>query len=92
MAICLWAGAQGSREFTPTAEDQAALTALSNSFQQQYRDESNRLPLLNKKDYQQVYDDRWKSVKEVFDKQEIYTSKYAQEYLNAVVGEIVVKR
>jgi Zn-dependent protease with chaperone function len=89
MASCLWAGAQGNREFTPTAEDQAALTALSNSFQQQYRDESNRLPSLNKKDYQQVYEDRWKSVKEVFDKQEIYTSKYAQEYLNAVVGEIV---
>jgi len=89
MVSCLWARAQGNGEFTPAAEDSALLTGLSNSYQQQYRDESNRLPSLNKKDYQKVYADRWKSIKEVFDEQEIYTSRYAQAYLDAIVGEIV---
>jgi hypothetical protein len=36
-----------------------------------------------------VYKLRWDNVKEVFDKKEIYTSAPAQQYMNALVAEIV---
>jgi Peptidase family M48 len=75
--------------FSPSAEDLPLLTNLANSYQQRYKEESDRLPALNKKDFQEIYDERWKNIKEKFDKQEIYTSAAAQEYLDALVAEIV---
>ena len=91
MACCL-AGltveAQVSN-FSPSAEDLPLLTNLANSYQQRYKEESDRLPALNKKDFQEIYDERWKNIKEKFDKQEIYTSVAAQEYLDALVAQIV---
>jgi Zn-dependent protease with chaperone function len=86
MLCWLGAGAQG---FVPVKEDSAALTNLAGVYQQQYKEESDRLPALNKKDFQEIYDDRWKNIKEKLDKQEIYTSVAAQQYLDALVAEIV---
>ena len=43
-----------------------------------------------KKDYEELYADRWKNIKEKFDNQEIYTSAVAEDYLNALT-EVIVK-
>ena len=75
--------------FVPYPEDSALLATLSQQYQQQYKEECSSLPSLNRKDYQKIYDERWKSIQEVFDQQEIYTSAVAQSYLNALAGEIV---
>jgi Zn-dependent protease with chaperone function len=75
--------------FTPVKEDESLLTSLSGKYEQQYKEELEKLPAQNKKDLVEVYGDRWKNVKEKFDKQEIYTSSSAQDYLDALVAEIV---
>jgi len=80
--------AQG-KGFTPCPEDSALLVGLSQQYEQQYQEECDGLPSHYRKDYLKVYDDRWKSIKEVFDQREIYTSLVAQRYLDALVGEIV---
>src|SRR5579863_9893518 len=78
-----------SGDFTPVKEDSALLAHLFGTYQQQYKDELGQLPSRNRKDFQEVYADRWENVKEKFDKQEIYTSPFAQQYLDALVAEIV---
>jgi Zn-dependent protease with chaperone function len=75
--------------FSPAKEDQSMLTGLSGKYEQQYKEDLEKLPAQNKKDFLEVYADRWKNIKEKFDKQEIYTSTAAQEYLDALVAEIV---
>ncbi len=75
--------------FAPVKEDQSLLTSLSGKYEQQYKQELEKLPAQNKKDFLAVYADRWNNVKEKFDKQEIYTSSAAQEYLDALTAEIV---
>jgi Zn-dependent protease with chaperone function len=87
LMLC-WLGA-GAQDFVPVKEDGAVLTNLAGVYQQRYKEESDRLPALNKKDFQEIYDERWKNIKEKFDKQEIYTSTAAQEYLDALVAQIV---
>jgi len=86
IACCQGVRAQ-ARDFTPRPEDSALLVSLSHQYEQQYEEESGNLPSLNRKDYQKVYEERWKSIKEVFDQREIYTDAGAQAYLDALVGE-----
>ncbi|MBS1604738.1 MAG: M48 family metalloprotease [Bacteroidetes bacterium] len=62
---------------------------MSNNYLKLYLLEQEKLPSHNGKDYRMVYADRWKSIKERFDKQELYTSEAAQAYLDALLGEIV---
>ena len=88
MLTGLWGRTQGG-DFSPAAEDMALLSHLSVTYQQQYKDELAQLPPKNRKDFLDVYNERWENVKEKFDKQEIYTSPAAQEYLDALVAEIV---
>src|SRR6185437_4156873 len=76
-------------EFVPVPADASLLNKLSDGYQLDYKEESTHLPSENKKDYQDIYDERWKSIKERFDKQEIYTDPAAQAYLDALVTEIV---
>ncbi len=82
------AGAQG-KEFSPVAEDPALLTSLYSNYQQHYQEELRNLPSRNKKDFQDLYAERWKNIKEKFDKQEIYMAVFAQGYLDALAAEIV---
>src|ERR1700742_783684 len=76
-------------EFVPVPADESLLNKLCNGYQLDYKEELTHLPFVNKKDYQDIYNERWKSIKERFDKQEIYTDPAAQAYLDAVVMEIV---
>ncbi|MEP6951754.1 MAG: M48 family metalloprotease [Ginsengibacter sp.] len=75
--------------FSPVAEDAAFLKALSAKYEDHYRNELASLPKENKKDLEKVYKLRWDNVNEVFDKKEIYTSATAQQYMDALVAEIV---
>jgi len=81
--------AGATAEFVPVPADASLLNKLSDGYQLDYKEESTHLPSENKKDYQDIYDERWKSIKERFDKQEIYTDPAAQAYLDALVTEIV---
>ncbi|MEP6927143.1 MAG: M48 family metallopeptidase [Ginsengibacter sp.] len=78
-----------SQVFSPATENAAFFKALSTKYEDHYKDELSSLPKENKKDFEEVYKLRWENVKEVFDKKEIYTSAQAQQYLNALVAEIV---
>lgn len=85
---CPRTNAQGS-DFIPTTENSVLLTNLLAQYQQQYKDHLTQLPSANRKDYVEMYDERWKDIKERFDKQEIYTAADAQGYLDKLVGVIV---
>jgi Zn-dependent protease with chaperone function len=78
-----------SRDFSPAREDTVLLAGLYTHYLQQYKDELSRLPAANRKDFQAVYADRWKNIKEKFDQREIYTDAIAQEYLDALAAQII---
>ncbi|HEY4064836.1 MAG TPA: M48 family metalloprotease [Puia sp.] len=82
-----FADAQGS-DFSPLKEDSGALLRLLGACQRTYEEELDQIPSKNRKDFLEVYNERWENVKAKFDKQEIYTSVVAQEYLDALVAEI----
>jgi hypothetical protein len=90
-SLCLLpiAVAAQSQIFTPAAENQSVLKALTDKYESQYNEEVNSLPSKYKADYRDIYKSRWKNIKSVFDKKEVYTSPSAQQYLDAIVSEIV---
>jgi len=77
------------RTFWPAQQDSGLLTDLYIDLERQYKQDVDHLPSLNNKDYADLYAERWKNIKEKFDHREIYTAPAAQEYLNAIVDEIV---
>lgn len=77
-----------TQAFSPVPEDQALLTGLSAKYKKNYQEELDKLPAKYRKDFLDVYAERWKNVQEKFDKEEIYTSPFAQQYLDALVAEI----
>lgn len=78
-----------STVFSPAAENKQLLSSLMTKYEQHYRDGLTRLPPENKKDYEEIYQLRWYHIKEVFDKKELFTATTAQQYLDALVEEIV---
>lgn len=90
-ALCLlsMAGAAQSQIFTPVAQNEASLKSLVSKYELQYQSEMDGLPSKYKADYKEIYTSRWENIKSVFDKKEVYTSRSAQQYLDAVVSEIV---
>ena len=89
LVVCCPGVRAQEKGFIPYPEDSVLLAGLSEQYQQQYKQECDSLPSLYRKDYLKVYDERWKSIKDVFDQREMYTSAVAQRYLDALVGEIV---
>ncbi len=89
LACCHLGAAAQSRDFLPEKTDSVLLAGLSAKYQEEYKRELTQLPGVNKKDFQELYGERWKSIKARFDAQEIYTSAAAQQYLDALAGEIV---
>lgn len=90
-ALCLLpvAVAAQSQIFTPAAENQLVLKGLADKYELQYNKEVNGLPSKYRADYKDIYKSRWENIKSVFDRKEVYLSRSAQQYLDAVVGEIV---
>ncbi|MDR3714803.1 MAG: M48 family metalloprotease [Puia sp.] len=76
------------KNFYPTTEDTVLLARLAAQYQQHYKEELDKLPRKNYKDFADIYTLRWENVKEKFDKREIYTVPAAQRYLDAIVAEI----
>ncbi|WP_440134818.1 M48 family metallopeptidase [Chitinophaga sancti] len=89
--LCLlsMAGLAQSQIFTPVAQNEARLKNLVSKYELQYNAEIEGLPSKYKADYKEIYKSRWENIKSVFDKKEVYTSPAAQQYLDAVVSEIV---
>jgi Zn-dependent protease with chaperone function len=83
------AGHAQEKDFTPAAENTNLLTSLLDQYQQRYKDHLTQLPSTNRKDYEQIYNERWADIKQKFDKKEIYTAADAQEYLDKLVSIIV---
>jgi hypothetical protein len=77
------------KDFTPATENPTLLANLLNQYQQRYKDDLSQLPSGNRKDYVEIYGERWKDIQEKFDKQEIYTAADAQDYLDKLVSAIV---
>ena len=67
VVCCPGIRAQG-KGFIPNPEDSALMVSLSQQYEQQYKEECGNLPSHYRKDYLKVYDDRWKSIKDVFDR------------------------
>jgi Zn-dependent protease with chaperone function len=94
LILCFFIGSSSvartqTRDFSPTRQDSVLLSKLCSNYQQHYQEELNQLPSENKKDFKEIYGDRWKNIKEKFDKKEVYTDAGAQAYLDALVAEIV---
>jgi Zn-dependent protease with chaperone function len=75
--------------FQPATEDSVLLARLCAGYAAQYKQGLEQLPSDNRKDYQELYTERWQSIKTKFDEREIYTSAEAQAYLDALTAEIV---
>ena len=75
--------------FTPAAENELQLKSLLLQLEKKYFEEIAGLPADNKKDIVALYKQRWENVQEKFDKKEVYTEMAAQQYLDALVAEIV---
>lgn len=75
--------------FSPAAEDKQLLSSLFTKYEQHYQSGLTKLPAENKKSYEEIYQLRWDHIKEVFDNKELYTAPEAQQYLDALVEEIV---
>lgn len=75
--------------FIPAPENAVLLGNLSGQAEKLYKTELAKLPSKNRKDLEEIYKSRWDYIKSVFEKKEIYTSTNAQEYLDALVDEIV---
>jgi Zn-dependent protease with chaperone function len=75
--------------FAPAPVDTSLLTNLSAKYEKQYKQDMSALPSTNKKDFEEVYKHRWDNIKEKFDSKEVFTDKEAQQYLDALVQEIV---
>jgi Zn-dependent protease with chaperone function len=75
--------------FTPAGENPALLAKLFTQYQDRYKEHLSQLPSGNKKDYVEIYNERWKDIQARFDKQEIWTASDAQEYLDGMVGVVV---
>ncbi|WP_431214560.1 M48 family metalloprotease [Puia sp. P3] len=88
LSICLFSNAQ-NKAFVPEREDSVLLSRLSDNYFKIYEQEESKLPLQYRRDYRQIYADRWKSIKERFDKQEVYTPGPAQAYLDSLLEGIV---
>ena len=89
LVMCCPAVRAQDKEFTPATENAGLLASLLNQYQQRYQDDLRQLPSGNKKDYVEIYGERWKDIQEKFDKQEIYTAAEAQDYLDKLVSVIV---
>lgn len=78
-----------NQTFSPSIENIEFLKAQLTKSEKTYEDEIVSLPPQNKKDLAELYKSRWENVKETFDTKEIYTSSSAQQYIDALLKEIV---
>lgn len=74
--------------FVPGKPDESATVKLSELCKQRYTEDVKTITGKNKKDYLDLYERRWKSLKSRFDEHEVYTEAGAQVYLDKLVGEI----
>jgi Zn-dependent protease with chaperone function len=89
-AICIYhMGNAQVQAFAPAPENEAHLKGLLTTVEKSYQQHLSKLPSENKKDYLRAYGSMWEFIKEKFDQKEIYTADVAQQYLNALVAEIV---
>ena len=75
--------------FVPANESAALRKSIATSLEKQYQLDVANLPSENKKDLLKIYKQRWDNIQQKFDKNEIYTNLQAQQYLDALVAEIV---
>ena len=75
--------------FVPAPEDESLLKKLSGKYEEQYKAELAALPAQHKDDFKKIYQQRWEHIKSKFDEKEIYTATPAQQYLDALINEIV---
>ncbi len=75
--------------FVPEEDNPDFFLSLSKQYEQVYKNELNTLPSVYKKDYEKVYEQRWKHITSKFNNKEIYSGKEAQQYLDALTGDIV---
>lgn len=75
--------------FSPANENVTFLNTEAIAAKKRYSEDLADLPSKYKKDLLKIYQERWENLQEKFDKKEIYTEPGAQQYLNAIVTEIV---
>src|ERR1700735_2312751 len=77
------------KDFVPAEENAAILAKLLAQYEQHYEENLSQLPSGNKKDYVDIYSERWKDIQARFDKREIWTAVDAQVYLDKMVSMVV---
>jgi len=82
-------GLAQSSAFEPAGEDASLLKTLSANGEKHYKEDLAALPSKNKKDFEEVYKLRWNNIKEKFDSKEVFTYAPAQQYLDAMVADII---
>ena len=88
-AISNGLSAQEVSQFSPAPEDGATLQTALKDAEQRYQQTLSSIQGNYKKEYTEIYKQRWENVKETFEKKEVYTNTKAQQYLQSIVDEIV---
>ncbi|MFY0256177.1 M48 family metallopeptidase [Chitinophaga sp. 30R24] len=75
--------------FNPAPQSESKLKSLEQQFEANYKATLDQLPSKDKKEYVSLYNRRWENIKSRFDKKEIYTTAFAQQYLDELVHVIL---
>ena len=75
--------------FIPASINEEFLKKESATVEANYLQKIKSLPSQNKNDFSKIYKERKEFIRGFFDSKEIYTNSQAQEYLDAIVGEII---
>ena len=76
------------QSYKPVKQDSMALVSIMKNFEVKYKSALSTLPAENKSSMKDFYQARWDYAKTLFTEKEIFLDKAAQEYLDALVGEI----
>lgn len=75
--------------YKPSIVDGTRTHALMRKFERQHDTLQKNLPAEFRKDYSEIYGQRWKYIKSRFQKKEIYTPPVAQQYIDSMLNRII---
>ncbi|WP_109696859.1 M48 family metallopeptidase [Chitinophaga deserti] len=75
--------------YKPSIVDGTRTHAIMRKFEREHDTLQLNLPAEHKKDYSEIYAQRWRHIKSRFQKKEIYTLPSAQQYLDSMLNRIV---
>lgn len=81
--------AQSKETFTPATINYSKLNTLTAKFEKEHKELLKNLPAEGRKDYEEIYQQRWSYIRSKFEKKDIFVVPAAQSYLDSMLKVIV---